>query len=274
MGFQFRSYSFPPASFDRPEKPRLHGVTEIRGPYFTVMGPRYLEDILETKGHFVDGLKFSGGSFSLMPKERVKRITALAHKHGIYVNTGGWAENMLKKGLPFFNEYVQECKDLGFDIVELGTDFLDLQEADLLRLIRLVKNAGLRAKPELVFEAGRISCGQPGQGKTAKVQEESQEFDVLIKRAERCLEAGADMIMVEAQGLTENVPSWRTDVLAEIIGRLGLERTMFEAHEPKVFEWFLNNYGPRVNLFVNHCDVVELENLRSGTGGHSRWISL
>ncbi|KAL3697463.1 hypothetical protein R1sor_011539 [Riccia sorocarpa] len=85
----FQSYSFPSASYDRPEKPRQHGLTEIRGPYFSVMGPTYLEDILESQGNFVDVLKFSGGTFSLMPKEKVKRITALAHKHGISVNSGG-----------------------------------------------------------------------------------------------------------------------------------------------------------------------------------------
>ena len=27
---------------ERPPKPRARGVTEIRGPYYSVMGPRYL----------------------------------------------------------------------------------------------------------------------------------------------------------------------------------------------------------------------------------------
>jgi len=31
------------------------------------MGKRYLQDILETMGAYVDSLKFTGGSFSLMP---------------------------------------------------------------------------------------------------------------------------------------------------------------------------------------------------------------
>jgi phosphosulfolactate synthase (CoM biosynthesis protein A) len=34
----------------RPPKPRTRGVTEIRGPYYTPMGKRYLQDILETMG--------------------------------------------------------------------------------------------------------------------------------------------------------------------------------------------------------------------------------
>lgn len=32
----------------RPPKPRKVGVTEIRGPYYSVMGKRYLEDVLDT----------------------------------------------------------------------------------------------------------------------------------------------------------------------------------------------------------------------------------
>ena len=36
----------------RPPKPRKLGVTEIRGPYYSAMGKRYLQDVLETYGGF------------------------------------------------------------------------------------------------------------------------------------------------------------------------------------------------------------------------------
>jgi len=35
---------------ERQTKPRARGVTEIRGPYYTPMGKRYLQDVLETMG--------------------------------------------------------------------------------------------------------------------------------------------------------------------------------------------------------------------------------
>ena len=57
---------------ERQRKPRTLGVTEIRGPYYTPMGTRYLEDVLETMGHYVDALKFAGGSFSLMPRPALR----------------------------------------------------------------------------------------------------------------------------------------------------------------------------------------------------------
>ena len=61
-------------------KPRQTGVTEIRGPYYTPMGKRYLEDILETMGAYVDVLKFAGGSFSLMPRKAVNELLDLCHR--------------------------------------------------------------------------------------------------------------------------------------------------------------------------------------------------
>ena len=62
-----RAFSFLRTN-EREGKPRTRGITEIRGPYYTPMGKRYLEDLLETMGEFVDSLKFAGGSFTLMPK--------------------------------------------------------------------------------------------------------------------------------------------------------------------------------------------------------------
>jgi phosphosulfolactate synthase (CoM biosynthesis protein A) len=49
--------------------------------------------------------------------------------------------------------------------------------------------------------------------------------------------------MIESEGITENVRTWRTDVRAKIISILGLERVMFEAADPEVFTWYIKNYG-------------------------------
>ena len=56
------------------------------------------------------------------------------------------------------------------------------------------------------------------------------------------------------------------------INALGLEHVMFEAADPEVFTWYVKAYGPEVNLFVDHSQIVQLECLRSGVGGtHSLW---
>lgn len=43
------------------------------------------QDVFETMGQFVDGLKFSGGSHSLMPKSSIKEVSDMAHKHDVYM---------------------------------------------------------------------------------------------------------------------------------------------------------------------------------------------
>ncbi len=65
-----RAFSFIRLN-SREGKPRTRGITEVRGPYYTPVGRRYLEDVLETMGAYVDSLKFAGGSFALMPRRAV-----------------------------------------------------------------------------------------------------------------------------------------------------------------------------------------------------------
>src|SRR5216117_1841802 len=98
---------------ERKAKPRTRGLTEIRGPYYSVVGRRYLEDLFETMGAYVDSLKFAGGSFTLMPKQSVKEIIDLCHKHDVLVSTGGFIERVLVQGGAAVRQYVEECKKLG-----------------------------------------------------------------------------------------------------------------------------------------------------------------
>jgi hypothetical protein len=66
------------------------------------------------------------------------------------------------------------------------------------------------------------------------------------------------MIMIESEGITEQVREWRTDVVARIVSQLGLEHVMFEAADPDVFTWYIRNYGIDVNLSSssNACERV------------------
>lgn len=248
---------------ERAAKPRTRGVTEIRGPYYTPVGKRYLEDVLETMGSYVDAFKFAGGSFSLMPRDAVKEILALCHAHDVLVSTGGFIEHVLTLGPQAVDRYIEECKALGFDIIEISSGFISIPTDDWLRLIEKVQKAGLKAKPEVGIQFG-------AGGATAATELEAEgtrDPQWAIMQAKRFLEAGAYAIMIESEGITENVRTWRTDVVAKIIDALGLEKVMFEAADPEVFAWYVKNYGPEVNLFVDHSQIVQLESLRSGIWG-------
>jgi phosphosulfolactate synthase (CoM biosynthesis protein A) len=256
--------SFPFLRINEREcKSRKRGLTEIRGPYYSVVGRRYLEDLFETMGAYVDSLKFAGGSFALMPERAVRDIIELCHKHDVLVSTGGFIERVLVQGGDAVRQYVSECKQLGFDIIEISAGFVSISTDDWLQLIELVRKSGLKAKPEV-----GIQFGAGGATAAAELKAEgTRDPSWAIAQAKRSLEAGAEIIMIESEGITENVDPWRTDVPAKFIDELGMEKLMFEAADPDVFAWYIKNYGADVNLFVDHSQIVQLECLRAGIWG-------
>ena len=252
----------------RPPKPRRRGLTEIRGPYYSPVGRRYLEDLFETMGHYVDTLKFAGGSFSLMPRAAVQGILDLCHENEVTVSTGGFIEHVLTQGHAAVDHYLRECRDLGFDIVEISSGFISIPEDDLVRLTERVAKLGMKPKPEV-----GIQFGAGGATTSAELASEgTRDPGQAIQLARRYLSAGASLVMIESEGITESVERWRTDVIARIVQELGLERVMFEAAEPEVFSYYVKSYGPDVNLFVDHSQIVQLECLRAGIWGtKSTW---
>ena len=248
---------------ERESKPRKCGLTEIRGPYYSVVGRRYLEDLLEMMGVYVDSLKFAGGSFSLMPETAVRDIIELCHKHDVLVSTGGFIERVLVQGDDAVRQYVAQCKRLGFDTIEISAGFVSIPTNDWLRLIELVRKSGLKAKPEVGIQFGAGGATAAVELKAAGARDPNW----AIAQARRFLEAGAEIIMIESEGITENVDPWRTDVPAKFVDEIGMEKLMFEAADPDVFEWYIKNYGADVNLFVDHSQIVQLECLRAGIWG-------
>ena len=247
----------------REEKPRTIGLTEIRGPYYTPMGRRYLEDLLETTGRYVDSFKFAAGSFALMPRERVRELIETAHRFRVEVSTGGFVERVLTKGARQVEKYIAECAELGFDTIEISSGFITIPIEDWIRLIKKVQAAGLKAKPEV-----GIQFGAGGASEAATLEQQGTVSPQLaIDRAKRFLDAGAALIMIESEGITESVNSWRADVPAQFAHALGLKDIMFEAADPAVFSWYVKNFGPEVNLFVDHSQIVQLEILRRGLWG-------
>ncbi|RYC65435.1 hypothetical protein CHU98_g772 [Xylaria longipes] len=253
-------------------KPRDKAVTEIRGPYYSVMGTRYLSDVLETMGTHVDGLKFAGGSFSLFPEARLRELIELAHAHGVYVSTGGWIEHILSSSgggdhgvVGAVDRYLDKCKSLGFDVIELSTGFLSLPGDDWLRLAARVQEKGLKPKPEI-----GIQFGAGGDTSAAELEGiGTSDPAKAIGMARKFVDAGVERLMIESEGITENVKAWRTDVIQAILRDIPMERVMFEAADPAVFNWYIREFGVDVNLFVDHSQIVQLAGLRAGIWGKS-----
>ncbi|MER1940321.1 MULTISPECIES: phosphosulfolactate synthase [unclassified Castellaniella] len=261
------SFNFVPRAW-RPAKPRTTGITEIRAPYYSTFGTRHMEDVFEAAGQWIDGIKWAGGSFSLMPRQQVKAMNDVAHSNGAYVSSGGWIETVLRYGDAAVDQYLSEAKEVGFDVIEISTGFIMVPTSGLERLVKRVVAAGLKAKPELGIQIG--SGGDSGEAELAA--ETKKDIGDLIDRGKRALDAGASIIMIESEGITENVVQWNTAAAAAIINGLGIENVMFEAADGPVFEWYIKNYGNEVNLFVDHSQILQLEALRQNIWGNkSTW---
>lgn len=248
---------------ERQEKPRTLGLTEIRTAYYSNFGLSYFKDLLELNGNYIDSIKYAGGSFTLMNPKKLKEIIDLAHEYGVLVSTGGFMEYVLTKGKESVQKYIKECKEFGFDIIEISTGFISLSTSDWQRVIEDVQKAGLKAKPEI-----GVQFGAGGDGTIAEYQSEgTQDVDYAISQAKKFIDAGAYLIMMESEGVTENANPWRTDVPAKFINEIGLEKVMFEAADPQVFKWYIKNYGPEVNVFVDHSQIMQLECTRRGQWG-------
>lgn len=261
------AFNFVPRAH-RPAKPRTYGLTEIRAPYYDTFGTRHLQDVLDVAGAWVDGIKWAGGSFALLPPEQVRAFSDIAHHHNAYVSSGGWIETVLRYGDDAVDQYLQEAKDVGFDTIEISTGFIMLPTSGLQRLVEKVTKAGLKAKPEL-----GIQIGSGGDSTEAELAAEgAKDVGDLVDRAKKTLDAGASIIMIESEGITENVTEWNTGAAASIINGVGLENVMFEAADGPVFEWYVKNYGNEVNLFVDHSQILQLEGLRQNIWGNkSTW---
>jgi len=219
-------------------------------------------------GAYVDVLKFAGGSFALMPEGAVRELIDTCHSHDVLVSTGGFIEHVLTMGPEAVDGYLEECKRLGFDIVEVSSGFIAVPDDDLVRLVEKVRNLGMLPKPEVGIQFGAGGASSAAELEAEGISDPSR----AIRQAKRYLEAGAHLVMIESEGITEQVNSWRTDVPARFINELGLEKVMFEAADPEVFSWYVKSYGPEVNLFVDHSQIVQLECLRSGIWGtKSTW---
>jgi phosphosulfolactate synthase (CoM biosynthesis protein A) len=262
-----RSFDFLPVN-EREGKPRKVGITEMRGPYYAPVGKRYLQDILETMGSYIDIFKFSGGSFSLMPEKAVRELIDTCHEHDVLVSTGGFIERVLTHGGDFVNRYLDECRRLKFDVVEVSSGFITVPQSDLIDIVRKVSELGMKPKPEVGIQFGAGGASSVEELEAEGTSDPSQ----AIRAARQYIDAGAHLIMIESEGITENVRKWRTDVVAKIVNEIGLDKVMFEAADPEVFSWYIKNFGPEVNLFVDHSQVVQLECLRSGIWGtKSTW---
>lgn len=258
------------------EKPRKKGITEIRGPYYEYFTVDQLKSLLKDWGYYIDGFKFAGASQALLPKNVVKNLISICHKFKVYVNTGGMIERVIVDDVNKIQDYLKECKSLGFDVVEVSSGMFEREEdfslKKQLEVVKIINEMGLKAKPEISIVRGS-GAGTKEIGYKIKYKK----IDEMIREGKEFLKAGAYMLTVESEGITEGLPEnkWRKNVIFELINEFGIEKLMFEispedSEARKTFKWYLTEVDRWVNLIMNAKNIVEFNAWRLNLWGNRK----
>jgi phosphosulfolactate synthase len=229
----------------RAAKPRSAGQTIVadRG-----LGTRAQADLLEVGGDFVDWVKLCSTSPRLLATELLERKIRLYREARVAVFvTGDGFELATAQGVA--DQLYAEATAIGCEGFEVASAQVILALDAKASLVRRVAAAGLRPFAEV---------GRKGRSEIrANVPWMLREIDTLI-------EAGAYRIVVQGEGIVEDVDAIDEDLLYAIAARFGTEWLVFQAKDARAQQWFIEHLGPDTNLDVESHHVITLELARRG----------
>ena len=227
--------------------PRDGGLTHVldKG-----IGPRAVEDFLETAGAYVDIVKLGWGTSYVTPN--------LAHKLGVYrragkpvVVGGTFFEAVVARGK--VEEYKQWLLEHGFEHVEISDGAIEIPRERKLELIQ-----ELARDFTVLSEVG------------SKDPEVNFAPYLWVQWIKEELEAGAWKVITEAReggtaGMFRPTGELRTGLVDELAHDIDVADLIFEAPTKASQAWFIKHFGPAVNLGnIPPDEVIPLETLRLG----------
>lgn len=235
---------------ERSAKPREEGITHALD---AGMGIDEARDKLTGCEEFVDIVKLGWGTGYV--SGHLERKIDLYQNEDLPVYFGGtlFEVTIIQDELESF---VDRLTELGVEYVEVSTGVISMDHERKCEYIDR-----LSEEFTVLSEVGR------------KDADEELSLEEWTTRAERELDAGAWKIIMEGRaGGETGVYSDDGDVRSGLIDRMteqfDLETIVFEAPQKEQQAWFINRFGPSVNLGnVRMDDVIPLETLRRGLRG-------
>jgi phosphosulfolactate synthase len=232
---------------ERPAKPRTSGLTHVLD---SGLGPLEVESLLAIGAPHIDLVRLGWGS--ALVTDCLERKLELYRAAEVPVMVGGtlteiaWVHGRV-------DELVAWVLELGIDRIEVSSGTIAIPADEKSRLIEQL------AQRMTVY-------AEVGEKNPDAIMAPYAWVD-LIRRS---FDAGAALVVCEGRasgtaGLYRGTSELRTGLVEEIAHEVGLERLVFEA--PLLFQqaWFINRFGPTVNLGnIPSQDVVSLESLRLG----------
>ena len=232
---------------DRPPKPRSVGLTHVID---VGLSAESAAGLTRTAGQYIDLVRLGWGSAYVTEdlQDKLDRYRAA----GIPVMLGGTLTELawLRGRIPELRAWLEE---LGIGHVEVSSGTVQMPEQEKVDLIRS-------------FADGFTVFGEVGEKDPAALLAPYR-WVSMIKSA---LEAGASHVICEGRatgdaGLYRPDGEARTGLIDEIVHEVDQARLIFEAPQKHQQIWFIEQYGPQVNLGnILPQDVISLESLRLG----------
>ncbi len=215
------------------------------------LGPRGWEDVLEVSGHLIDVVKLGWGT-SYVTKSLERKLAVLKEKP--VVLGGTFFEVVYVKDR--LDDYKRWLGELGLTHVEISDGTVDIPRDRKLELI-----ADFARDFTVLSEVG---------SKDSSVEHTADEWKRWLQEE---LDAGAWKVITEAReggtaGIFDAGGGMRTELIGEIAGAVGTANVIFEAPNKAAQAWFVQEFGPEVNLGnIPPEEVIPLETLRLGLRG-------
>lgn len=239
------------------EKPRTSGLTMVTDYQMSIDG---LAGLLSVAGNYIDIFKVATGTARLFPRAHLVEKLSLSRRHQVRPFLGGQMQEYVlhTMGVEALPEHFQEARAVGFDMIEISDNVVELGDGVRDRMIRMVQDAGL------------APVGEVGD------KRDSSNHAELVQQVKDVLASGAELAMIEGQELMPGgTPN--QDLIMMLKDNVDVRKCMFELSTPRVGsttvqiyagkKFLVKTFGPDVNLGNVTTDVViETETTRLGLG--------
>jgi len=221
--------------------------------------PKFVEDYLKVCGNYIDFVKFGWGTSAVIDREVVKEKINYYKDYDIKVYPGGTLfEYAYVKGK--FDEFLDECMELGFEAVEVSDGSSDISLEERKKAIEKAKDNGFIVLTEV--------------GKKLPEKDKKLTIEDRINLINFDLDAGADYVIIEGResgkgiGLFDKEGKVKEDELDILSKNVDINKVIFEAPQKSQQVAFILKFGSSVNLAnIAFDEVISLETLRRGLRG-------
>jgi phosphosulfolactate synthase len=202
---------------------------------------------------FIDQIKIYNTYPLLISNDLLQKRISYFHNFDIKVSTGSTlteyaiSENSLEK-------YIKECARMGFDIIEIGENNIDIDIEKKKKICNSILSADLTFNWKIGKKDPRHQIG----------------IDNAILRIEEVIKVGAKKVILEAnEGISVGIYDQNGSVIWNYVAALTAKYTpntfIFEAPLPTQQSALIAEFGQRVNLAeINIDNIASVESQRRG----------